>query len=454
MGTETAWLCGVPMGRKLIVSVVVIVAFVGASTGVAIWLIRTAPAPAESDVSRPPLLVKGLRIEPQTVVEPISGFGTARPLRQARLSAQVSGEVVAVADDLHVGMVVEEGQVLVQIDPREYRQRLDSAQSDLAAVKAQLAQMAVEERNLERLIETARRELTSVEWEHRQVESLYEQGAAPKREYEQSRLAVERMRRTLQSLENQLALLPTRRSELEATVQNRTADIEIATLQLARCTIRAPFAGLVEDKSIEVGERVQPGTPLLSVLDPDIVEVPVKVPVSLLPFVKTGRECRLFTSGSDEAGWTGTVKRIAPAADSQTRTTDVFVRIDNRVQERVLRPGVFVLARIDGPTWADVFVVPRGSVQEGRVFVYRDGRAAARNVRVTRWLQEQGIVAGLERGDVVITSNLDALYDGAPVRLEVEMQAENARADRVATADDPLHTAPADEERPDKVPVR
>ena len=132
----------------------------------------------------------------------------------------------------------------------------------------------------------------------------------------------------------------------------------------------------------------------------------------------------------------------------------MFVRIDNRVQERVLRPGVFVRARIDGPTWADVFVVPRGSVQEGRVFVYRDGRAAARKVRVTRWLQEQGIVAGLERGDVVITSNLDALYDGAPVRLEVEMQAEKGGADRIATAGDPSHAAPADEGRPDKVPVR
>jgi multidrug efflux pump subunit AcrA (membrane-fusion protein) len=442
------------MARKLLISVLLILSILGVSVGVTLWMLHTAPEPTEREVHRPQLIVKGLHVEPQTVVEPVEGFGTAQPLRTARLSAQVSGEVVALRDGLNVGTTVHEGDVLVQIDAREYQRQLERAESDLTAVESQREQVDVQERNLKRLIETAERELASMEWEHRQVESLYERGAAPKREFEQSHLAVERTRRTLQGLENELALLPMRRNELEAAIRNRRAEIEIAALHVARCEIRAPFSGEVTEKFVEVGERVQPGASLLSVLDPDIVEVPVKVPVSFRPFLEIGQSCQLFSSGSGRLAWSGSIMRIAPAADAQTRTIEVFVRIDNRHQEHALMPGVFVRARIDGPTWSDVLVVPRGSVHEGRVFVYREGRAVSREVQVTRWFQEQGIVSGLESGDVVITSNLDALYDGAPIRLDGAAHAEDASTDRVVAVGEPSSTPSVDERGPAQSPVQ
>jgi len=406
------------MRRKLIVSGVLMLALLGSSGLVAYWLIRTAPEAPRVDVSQPPLVVRAVQLAPQTLVEPVIGFGTARADRLARLAAQVAGEVVAIPAGLDVGMAVQEGQVLVRIDDREYRSRLERAQSSLAAAEAQLDQLRVQQSNLDRVIETARRELASAEWEHKKVAALYKQGAAPKREFEQSRLVLERTRRTLQTLENQKALLPTKRSELEAMVRNRRAEVELARLQVERCTIRAPLTGRVAEKHVEVGERVQPGMVLLAVLDPDIVEVPVEIPVARRPDVMVGRACRLFIPGRSEVTWSGTVERIAPVADERTRTTRVFVRVDNRTQEHTLMPGVFVQAEIEGPTWAGVLTVPRGSVQEGRVFVYRDGRAEVREVHVACWLREQGIVMGLQPGDVVITSNLDALYDGAPVRLK------------------------------------
>ena len=436
------------MARKLIITVILIVSVLGISIGAALWMIHTAPVPTEREVHRPQLIVKGMHVEPQTVVEPIEGFGTARSLRTARLSAQVSGEVLVLQAGLDVGTRVQEGDVLVEIDAREYQRHLERAESDLAAVESQREQLDVQERNLKRLIETAERELASMEWEHRQVESLYERGAAPRREFEQSQLAVERSRRTLQGLENELALLPTRRNELEAAIRNRRAEIEIAALQVARCEIRAPFSGEVTEKFVEVGERVQPGALLLSVLDPDIVEVPVKVPVSFRPFLEVGQSSQLFSSGSGRLEWSGSILRIAPAADAQTRTIEVFVRIDNRHQEHALLPGVFVRARIDGPTWSDVLVVPRGSVHEGRVFVYREGRAVSREVHVTRWFQELGIVSGLESGDVVITSNLDALYDGAPIRLDGEVHAEDGSTDRVVASGEHSATPSVDERGP------
>ena len=81
-------------------------------------------------------------------------------------------------------------------------------------------------------------------------------------------------------------------------------------------------------------------------------------------------------------------------------------------------PGLFVRARIAGPTWNDVIVVPRGIVQSGNVYVFEDSLARRRTVRIERHLFDRSIVRGLQPGEIVITSNLDALYDQAPVRME------------------------------------
>jgi multidrug efflux pump subunit AcrA (membrane-fusion protein) len=115
--------------------------------------------------------------------------------------------------------------------------------------------------------------------------------------------------------------------------------------------------------------------------------------------------------------WQGQVKRIAPAASEATRTFELFVEVNNTEQVHELVPGFFVRAEIEGPTLTDVLVVPRGSVQQSKVFVYQNGQARKRGVQVARVLRDRSVVTGIRSGDVVITSNLDALYEGAPVRL-------------------------------------
>jgi hypothetical protein len=81
-------------------------------------------------------------------------------------------------------------------------------------------------------------------------------------------------------------------------------------------------------------------------------------------------------------------------------------------------PGSFVRATLAGPTLENVLIVPRGIVENGRVFAYRDGRAAVREIIVERHLRDMSVVTGLSPGERVITTNLDTLYEGAPVRLE------------------------------------
>ncbi len=412
------------MRRKLVVSLILIVVCLLVGAGVASLLITNAPQPAQVDVSRPPLLVRTVRIEPVTVVEPIEGFGTARAHQAVRLSAQAADEIIEMADGLKVGAHVTAGQVLVRINDAEYRQILARTESLLAAAEAELRQLDVEVTNLDQLLGPAQRELASAQWEYDKVRELREQGAAPQREYEKAVLTFEQTRRMVQNLENQKALIPAQRARLEAARADHQAAVAIAKLDVDRCTVRAPFDGRVAERMVEVGERVQRGTHLLTLLDPRLIEVPVQLPVSVLSRVAVGAPCSLTTPAVADVTWQGHVKRIAPAADELTRTFELFVEVDNAGQPRELVPGFFVHASIQGPTLHDVLVIPRGSIQQGHVFICRDGQAQRRQVQVSRFLSDQAVVTGLTPGDRVITSNLDALYEGLKVRIDLTQVSE------------------------------
>lgn len=424
------------MLRKVIVSAVLISIVLGVSLAAAGWLVRTAPKPTQSAPVRPVLTVRSVELRPTAVTETVTGFGTARAKRRSTLAAEVPGDIIALPEELRVGSPVTKGQVLLRINDAEYQQQLARAQSLLAAEQAQLEQLDVEKANVARLLKTAQRELQSTEWEHNKVHDLYQRGAAPKREYEKARLALEQTRRSIQVLENQQKLIPTRRAALQASVANREAELAIARLNVERCTIRAPFAARIEDRPIDLGEYVQKGSSLITLLNPDLIEVAIELPLSARPRVTTDAPCTLDVPSMPDVTWQGTIKRIAPSARETTRTFAAFVEVDNRAHKHTLMPGYFVRARIEGPTLTDVLVIPRGTVQRGRVYVYQDGQARPREVRIVRDLKDRSIIAGLEPGQFVITSNLDALYDGLPVRLEETLADESSDRPEPRATDD------------------
>ncbi|UCD29942.1 MAG: efflux RND transporter periplasmic adaptor subunit [Planctomycetota bacterium] len=405
------------MQRKIIVSIILIGSFLTLGAGLATLLVVTKPQPHKVEQNHAPLLVSAVTVNPQTIIEPIVGYATARADRYARLSAQVAGEIVEIVNNLKIGDKVKKGQPLIHIDTKEYEHILARAKSTLEAIKAQKAQLDVEEQNLNRLISIAKNEMAIAEREYERVKNLHSRDMAPRREYDLAHLAFERTRRELQSLENSKALLPEKRAQLAANIINSQAEVKLAQLNLNRCTIAAPFNGKVNNLHVEVGEHVSMGRELLTILDPGIIEVPIELPASVRPRVKVGTKCMLTVDSIEGATWTGYVKRIGPSASESTRTFELFVEVDNTKQTHELIPGYFVRATIEGPTLENVMIVPRGSIQQNHVFVHQEGKAYSRNIIVKRNLRERSIVAGLDQGSVIITSNLDALYEGAPVRL-------------------------------------
>ncbi len=404
------------MVRRIVISIMLVVVLFGIGAGTVGLLVRLREPPATTTPERIALVVNTIELRPQATVIPLEAYGTAQADRIAIVGCQISGQVIELAERLRPGVAVSAGQMLVHVDPRDYQAQLDRANSQLAAAQAALQQLDVERTNVERLVQTAEAEREVTEREYNRIRDLLETGASTPRELDNARLELRRAERTLQTLTNQLAVLPQRRAQAAATIDLRESELALAQLDLERCTITAPFDGLLDRVDVDLGEQVAPGQQLLTLLDPRLIEIPLELPIAQRDAVERGTAVRLRLESDAAIVWSGQVSRLSPSADQATRTFSLYAEVDNDKQAAPLLPGMFVLASIDGPPLPQALLVPRYAIRREQVFICENSAAFERSVKVLACLESQVAIAGLEPGTIVITSNLDALYDGAPVQ--------------------------------------
>ncbi len=392
---------------------------VAGGLSLAAYLIRTKPPPVRREDLARRTRVEVYRVVPQRIQETFVGYGTARPDQLVTISAQVSGQVVAVASGLEDGSELKRGELLVQIQEDDYRHQLERASNLIKADQATLQQIELEGANLKRLINSAKQEVRITQDEYDRVARLFENKVAAKREFDLARSSLLQVNRELDNLQTKLAVLGPKREQTKASMAAHQAEQALAQLNLDRCRIVAPFHGRVKRRQVEVGETIQAGRPLVVALKLDRIEVPIELPATCAAKVETGSGCTLYVESIPTLRWSGRVERLSPAADEQSRTITTYVVVNNNDQPKPLLPGLFVRAEVAGPVHDDALVVPRGAVQSGAVFVAVDGVAHKRPVELTCSLREVSVVgSGIAPGDAVILTNLASLQDEMPVEVE------------------------------------
>lgn len=433
------------MLRRVIVSVALIVPLLAVAGGLSRWLTRHAPTPTRVAGLASALLVDTVRLRRETVDDEIIGYGSARADQAAVLTAEVAAAVkrlvpvtapgAAEAVALEEGVQVARGTLLIELDDREYRQRLTRATELATAAAADRTRLGIEEQNTQRLLGIADGESKVARDELRRVSGLFENDQASKREYDLVRLTWYQADRARQSLANQVLLFAPRRTQLDALRAARAAEVELARLDLERCRIAAPFTGYIERLGVEVGVRVQPGVELLRIVSLDRIEIPIELPVSARPRIADAAICTLRMESLPEVSWSGTIARFGPVADTRSRTFRAYVEVDNSRRPVKLQPGFFVSATVKGRPIRDVFLVPRTAIVDGtHIFIANDSAngngsvAHRRRIIVVRTVKDRAVIeSGVADGDPeavriaeddrVIISNLDRLADG--VRVEV-----------------------------------
>lgn len=390
------------------------------------------------------------------IQEMISAYGTAQANKEVVLSAQVSGEIVEVYPLLKVGELVHAedvvtsgngeslstpGTQLVKIDPRSYAERVIQTEGRIAEAKVELFRLDQEETNLQRLTEQLQKDLADLEQEYDKVRDLMAKKIATDSDVRRAQLEVRVVETKLVQNQNELNLIPMRREQVVRRIATLQNDLQMTRLDQQRTAVKAPFTGRLTKVNVEQGQFVKVGDPLVSLSDASIVEIPLPISLDdyakLIPFLRAGRMplTDLAENETSEPRWQGVLVRAAPQADERTRTVMVYVQVDNTQQSTPLLPGVFVHARIAGPVLRDVLAVPREAVLNQRGYLFAENQAVRRDVEIERTLHSLALIkSGFEPGDRVVLSNLDVLYDGAPIQLNTT----RSLADELAREAHPL----------------
>jgi multidrug resistance efflux pump len=342
---------------------------------------------------------------------------------------------------LHVdlGDAVRAGQVLADLDRREADLGIDQAQADLLAARENLARARAtaeaSRANVERIRGSRRmlqaevdRTRADAEWKRleldrnrelaakeliatRDVDLARAQSTMAQAQVEAAETALAQHAEQMQVAEAQLQADLGAVKAADAQVRQREAAVDLGRKRLGDTTAVAPITGVVARRHTSVGEFVKDNTPLFTLVATDPLKYTGTIPERVAPEVRVGQDVRLQVDAYGGRTFPGRVTRVAPVVDMQTRTLN---------REALLRPGFFargvVLTRQD----ARVAFVPADAVAYvvgiSKVFVVVDGRAVERPVKTgARDGGHVEILEGVKPGEVVATSALGQLYDGAPV---------------------------------------
>lgn len=410
--------------RRALISGALIAVVIVAGIGASRVLARMKPQAELVESKHTGYTVEIEKVHRRDYQHRLKGYGTVAPIQTAVLSAEIGGIVVEIGEAHRVGAAVKKGELLCRIDDASYRQELDRRESILEETSSEIKRIAQElESARARAVLVAKERDLSLQEVSRQ-EDLSKAGAGTDQALDQAKKQYQTTERLLLEIQNQIEIRRLDGEKMDSTIRARRAEAEIARLDVERCEIRAPIAGVIAERNVDPGELVAAGTKLFRIVDMSVVEIPVHIAESEAGYVTLASEVTVSLPQDPERNWVGIITRIAPEVDVLNRTAAIYVQVENRGLEVKLRLGQLIEARIDGARYTDVVVVPRRALIDGYAFIKQGASAQRREPEVLRALGDELILqSGIDEGEHLIVSNLEALYDGAKVITSAELNA-------------------------------
>ena len=325
----------------------------------------------------------------------LESYGTVQPRTRSILVAQVGGQIVSVNPNVRDGGFFEEGDVLANIDARDYEADVRIAGAFLMDAQQTLAEAE------------ARTNQAREDWAR-----LGNTGDAP-----------------------DLVLRIPQLEAAKARIISAESTLRKAELELERTHIVAPFAGRVLRKLADLGQVVSPNTQLAEIYATDVVEIRLPIRNRDLPFIdlpesyrfgnvsrKVGGQVQIHSDLGGEESWDATLIRTEGAIDETARQLHVIAQIEDPFgrgnEDRTpIKIGQYVTARLEGKTVPRALVIPNNTIYQGSyVYIVEDEILRRRNIEIAWQNDDEAIIgAGLEPGDILVTTPLGQVTSGIRV---------------------------------------
>ena len=333
---------------------------------------------------------------------PIQAQGTVTPLQETSVMSEVNGRIIEVSPSFIVGGFVSKDDVLLRIDPRNYETSLLRAEASVKSAQSNLAQ------------ETGRAKVAEQEWK---------KTPRGKQRTQASKDLYLRKPQLDQALAQMLAA---------------QADLNTASDNLERTSIRAPYDALIRTKHSELGQFVAAGTPLADLFSVEYAQIRLPIPQNKLEYLElpelgamqNGSPIDLYTEvGGQVKHWNAYLHHTEGVFDARSRVLFSVARIEDpyglqHPHSEPLRIGTFVNASIQGKELLDIVRLPRYIIRAGNnVWIIDEtGLLRTRNVTLLRTGGDFVYVsAGLNDGELVSLTTLDNSFEGAQVRIESQI---------------------------------
>jgi RND family efflux transporter MFP subunit len=361
--------------------ILVAVAILAGGLALFVLLAKLKKTPLPSNPPKPFQEVETITARKLDLKVEIPAQGTIEPVTVTRAAAEVEGTVIAVSPEFEAGGNFKAGDVLLEIDPSDYKAALAQAEALLAEAKLQVVQ------------EEMRAEQAERDWDR-----IAAPGQKP----------------------NDLALRIPQLAATRAKVEAMQAAVDKAMRDLERTKLRAPYDGRVRKKLVDLGTRVAKAGALAEFYATGILEVRLPVPRQDAAFFDLrGQEIILRESAGQGRTWKAVVDRTEGEIQRENRSIIVVAQIDGTAPDAPL-PGQFIHTAIGGRVIPQVVRVPRRAfAKSDRVLVVSDGHTVTtRQVKVLRTEKDDVLVSeGIEDGEQLCVTALTAVIEGMEVKV-------------------------------------
>ena len=321
-------------------------------------------------------VVDTVHVRAEDVPQIVAAVGTVEAEHQTAVAAEVQGQVAKIIRD--EGSEVGAGTPVIQLDPEPYRFDVQSAEADLSRARATLE-------NDQRLLE--------------RYDRLLSAGAVD--------------RQTVDDLKARVA-------SGQAAVEQARAALATARWNLSKTTIRAPFAGTVGKRHVELGQFVDTQEEIFDLVDARPVKIRFGIPEIDAAEIEVGDAVTFRVRSDTVAARAAKVNYVSPRIDRETRTFEVTAAYPNADLKVV--PGSFADVEVTVSVHEGAAVVPEAALytegENNYLFVVADSTAHRRTAQIgSRMDGMVEITSGVRPGEVVITAGQNQVPDGGLVRI-------------------------------------
>jgi RND family efflux transporter MFP subunit len=321
------------------------------------------------------------------------------PNQSVNLFSRVNGYIAKIYVDK--GDLVKVNQLLIEIDHSDYRHAVDQAKANLAAAKARVSQQDASVRNTALTLN--------------RMQALIKDQFVSQQDLDNAQVAYDAAAAALDSL--------------RAQVQQMEVALAQAETNLAYSYIRAPFAGYVAERNLDLGSYVSGTTAgtsttsrgILTLHEIQTVRILIEVVEKDVPLIQIGQKAEIRAEAYPNRIFEGTVTRIVQALNRATRTMTIEVDLPNK--DHVLKGGMFARVEVLVGAHRNAIQIPLDAVSrlEDSQYVYIVREEKARRVPVEIGVRDENrveITNGLDGSEQVIVSGKDLVHDGSPVQTQ------------------------------------